>query len=252
MANNKIVYNNETLIDLTGDDVTAADVAQGKTFHLASGIQSTGTALTGLTILKYGISTWDDFIEAYENNSVVYCRASSNSNPASGSQTRLAFMAYVNNETTPTSVEFQYYRSVSSKSDSQQGDQVYVYTLTSTNGGTWSVQTRNTFTKVAAGTGLSGSWASGVLTLSAPDIATLDDAIGDLQDDLDTAAGKINDLQDDVGDLQDNLDTANGKIGDLQDLTEGLSHETWEFEVDDGQGGTMAIFKTILCATLEE
>lgn len=164
MANNKIVYNNETLIDLTEDTATAADVAQGKTFHLASGVQATGTALTGLTILKYGTSTWNDFITAYQNNSVVYCRASSNSNPATGSQTRLAFMAYVNNEANPTSVEFQYYRSVSSKSDNQQGDQVYVYTLTSA--GNWSVQTRNTFTKVVAGSGLSSTWANGILTLN--------------------------------------------------------------------------------------
>ena len=166
MANNKIVYNNETLIDLTGDTATASDVAQGKSFHLASGESAVGTALTGLTILSYGSSTWNDFITAYNNNSVVYCRASSGSNPGSGSKTRLAFMAYVNNETSPTSVEFQYYRSVSSKSDSQQGDQVYVYTLTNTNGGTWSVQTRNTFTKIVAGSGLSGTWTNGVLTIN--------------------------------------------------------------------------------------
>jgi hypothetical protein len=79
-----------------------------------------------MSILKYGISTWNDFINAYSQNAIVYCRASSNSNPASGSQTRMAFMAYVNNETNPTEVEFQYYRSVSSHSDSQQGDQVFV------------------------------------------------------------------------------------------------------------------------------
>ena len=164
MANNKIVYNNETLIDLTEDDVTAADVAQGKVFHLASGEQATGTALTGLTILSYGNSTWNDFITAYNNNSVVYCRASSQSNPASGSQTRLAFMAYVNNATSPTEVEFQYYRSVNSHSDSQQGDQVYVYKLTSS--GTWTVTVRNTFTKIVAGSGLSSTWANGVLTLN--------------------------------------------------------------------------------------
>lgn len=48
----------------------------------------------------------------------------------------MAFMAYVNNETNPTEVEFQYYRSVSSHSDSQQGDQTYVYKLTNANGGT--------------------------------------------------------------------------------------------------------------------
>ena len=113
-----------------------------------------------MVILSYGSSTWNDFIDAYTNNTVVYCRASSNSNPASGSQTRLAFMAYVNNAATPTEVEFQYYRSVSSHTDSQQGDQVYVYKLQSN--GTWSVTTRDAFTKVIAGTGLTSTFSTGV------------------------------------------------------------------------------------------
>lgn len=118
-----------------------------------------------MVVLSYGNSTWTDFIAAYRTNSVVYCRASSNANPATGSQTRLAFMAYVNNATNPTSVEFQYYRSVSSHSDSQQGDQVFVYTLTS--GGAWSVTTRNAFSKVVAGTNMTSSYANGAITLNA-------------------------------------------------------------------------------------
>lgn len=46
MANeyvNKVVYGNQTLIDLTADDVTAADVLTGKKFHLPSGAEGTGT-----------------------------------------------------------------------------------------------------------------------------------------------------------------------------------------------------------------
>ena len=120
--------------------------------------------LTGLTILSYGYSTWDDFMAVYTTNRVVYCRASSNSNPASGSQTRLAFMAYVNNGDNPTNVEFQYYRSVATHTDSQQGDQVYVYKLDKTAG--WSVTTRNAFTKVIAGTNLSSSYSNGTITLN--------------------------------------------------------------------------------------
>lgn len=73
--------------------------------------------ITGMEILSYGKSTWNDFLTAYNAKKVVYCRASSNSNPASGSQTRLAFMAYVTNADNPTFVEFQYYRSVSSHTD---------------------------------------------------------------------------------------------------------------------------------------
>lgn len=117
-----------------------------------------------LTILSYGRSTWDDFIAAYKSNSIVYCRASSNSNPASGSQTRMAFMAYVNNETNPTNVEFQYYRSVSSHSATQQGDQVYVYKLDKTAG--WTVIVRECYTRIVAGTGIKATYSSGVLTIS--------------------------------------------------------------------------------------
>jgi len=69
-----------------------------------------------MVILSYGNSTWNDFINAYNNNVIVYCRASSDSNPASGSQTRMAFMAYVNSNP-PTNVEFQYYRSVNGHSN---------------------------------------------------------------------------------------------------------------------------------------
>ena len=120
---------------------------------------------TEMVVLKYGISTWADFEAAYPN-AVVYCRASSNSNPASGSQTRMAFMAYVNSEDSPTEVEFQYYRSVSSKSATQQGDQVFVYKLNKTSG--WSVTTREAYTRITAGTGMAQSYSGGVLTLQAP------------------------------------------------------------------------------------
>ena len=126
---------------------------------------SGGSGGTALTILSYGNSTWSDFINAYNNNAIVYCRASSASNPSSGSQTRLAFMAYVNNATNPTEVEFQYYRSVSTHTASQQGDQVFVYKLVSS--GTWTVTTREASSKIAAGTNMSSRYSNGVLTLSA-------------------------------------------------------------------------------------
>ena len=44
MANqykNKVIYGGQTLIDLTQDDVTAADVQSGKKFHLPSGALAT-------------------------------------------------------------------------------------------------------------------------------------------------------------------------------------------------------------------
>lgn len=40
---NKVIYGGQTLIDLTGDDVTASDVLSGKKFHLPSGASGTGT-----------------------------------------------------------------------------------------------------------------------------------------------------------------------------------------------------------------
>lgn len=44
---NKVVYNGSTLIDLTTDTAVAADVAQGKYFHLATGERVAGTASGG-------------------------------------------------------------------------------------------------------------------------------------------------------------------------------------------------------------
>ena len=130
-----------------------------------SDLENDSEYITGMEILSYGNSTWNDFLTAYTAKKVVYCRASSNSNPASGSQTRLAFMAYVNNADNPTNVEFQYYRSVSSHTSAQQGDQVFVYKLDKTSG--WSVTTREASSKIAAGTNMTSSYSNGTLTLNA-------------------------------------------------------------------------------------
>ena len=123
-----------------------------------------------LVEMSYGESSaWAKFIAAYNAGSIVYCRASSNSNPGTGTQGRKAFMAYVNNAENPTEVEFQYVRSVSSKSASQPVDQVYVYKLTNANGGTWTVQSRNMAPKLAAGTNTTVSYSNGTYTISATD-----------------------------------------------------------------------------------
>ena len=122
--------------------------------------------MSGMTILAYGKSTWADFLTAYTAKHVVYCRASSNANPATGSQTRMAFMAYVNNEMAPTNVEFQYYRSVNGHSVTQQGDQVYVYKLDKNAG--WTVIVRECYTRIVAGTNMTSSYSAsaGTLTLN--------------------------------------------------------------------------------------
>lgn len=130
-----------------------------------------------MVILSYGKSVWNDFINAYNNHVIVYCRASSNSNPATGAQGRMAFMAYVNNGDNPTEVEFQYYRSMSSHSSTQMGDQVFIYKLTKTGG--WSVTVREASIKEisASATGnLSVSYSSNKVTLSGglPAVTTTD------------------------------------------------------------------------------
>jgi len=40
---NKVIYNGNTLIDLTADTITASDVINSKTFHLPSGATATGS-----------------------------------------------------------------------------------------------------------------------------------------------------------------------------------------------------------------
>ena len=142
-------------------DISKIILPNGDEYNLKD---STSGYITGMTILSYGSSTWADFLAAYTAQKVVYCRASSNANPATGSQTRLAFMAYVNNATNPTNVEFQYYRSVNAHSATQQGDQVYVYKLDKNAG--WSVTVRESYTKIIAGSGLSSSYANSAITLS--------------------------------------------------------------------------------------
>lgn len=132
------------------------------TFSANQDTNETINIVPKLVEMSYGESNaWAKFIAAYNAGSIVYCRASSNANPASGSQTRKAFMAYVNNATSPTNVEFQYVRSQSSKSDSQQTDQVFVYTLTNASGGTWSVASRNMGPKINVSGPITKTFTSG-------------------------------------------------------------------------------------------
>ena len=115
--------------------------------------------ITGMYIAAYGKSTYADVLAAYQANKVVYCRASSSSNPASGNQLRMAFLAYVNNEATPTEFEFQYYRSLNNHTYNDQSDQVFVYKLNKTNG--WSVTIRQAVAKIIPSTGLAYTFATG-------------------------------------------------------------------------------------------
>lgn len=169
ISNNTISATDTTYSDFTGATSSVAGAHglvpapaagdQGKVLH-GDGTWKDTTAK--LVEMSYGESNaWAKFIAAYNAGSIVYCRASSNSNPGTGAKTRKAFMAYVNNETTPTSVEFQYVRSQSSKTDSQQCDQVFVYTLTNASGGTWSVASRNMAPKINVNGPITKTFTSG-------------------------------------------------------------------------------------------
>lgn len=151
--------------DGTAGLIPAPTTADAEKFFRGDGTWQDGGK--PMVILSYGNSTWAQFMEAYSNNVIVYCRASSNSNPASGAQLRLAFMAYISGTAeTPTEVEFQYYRSVSSHSATQMGDQVFIYKLT--NKDVWSVTTREASVKqvIIEGNGLSSTWNSNKITLT--------------------------------------------------------------------------------------
>ena len=111
-------------------------------------------AMTTMVIARYGITTFAEILDAYQKGWIIYTRASSNSNPATGSQTRLAFMAYVNNADNPTD------RSMSSHTDTSQGDQVYIYKINKTGG--WSVTVREAATRLIPSTGLTHTFVTGV------------------------------------------------------------------------------------------
>lgn len=172
----KLIKATDTMTGATSSAAGAAGLVPAPaTTDVDKFLSGDGTYKSGglpMVILSYGNSTWNDFITAYHNNVIVYCRASSNANPASGKQTRMAFMAYVNDSDNPTQVEFQYYRSMNptNKSITQMSDQVFVYTLTSS--GTWSVISREASIKSIvfdASSGLTGTYDknTGTLTITA-------------------------------------------------------------------------------------
>ena len=121
-----------------------------------SDLQNDTNYITGLIVLDYGTSTWQDFLNAYNAKKIVYCRCN-----VSGAY-RYAFLAYVSN----SQAEFQYYRSVNAHTEAQQGDQVFIYTLKPASGGTWSTTTREASSQIIAGEGLTTTYVKDKLTLS--------------------------------------------------------------------------------------
>lgn len=56
---NKVVYDGQTLIDLTQDDVQASDVRNGVYFHSADGVRSQGTLASTSAPTADTIAEWD-------------------------------------------------------------------------------------------------------------------------------------------------------------------------------------------------
>lgn len=135
-------------------------------------------------------------------------------------------MAYVNNASSPTEVEFQYYRSIGTHSASQQGDQVFVYKLTS--GGTWTVTTREASTKIVASTGLQQSYSNGTLTVS------LGASIPSKTSDLTNDAGFISSESDPVFTASDAYGISSSDISNWDNAYDGnISFDTSASSGDD-------------------
>ena len=79
MAINKVEFDGQTLIDLTGDTVTQQDVLNGKSFHSADGVQRSGTAsipvsdveVNGISVLNQTVAN----ITSYEEVTVAQYNA---------------------------------------------------------------------------------------------------------------------------------------------------------------------------------
>ena len=104
MAINKVVYGNDTIIDLTNDTVTPSDVLNSKTFHDKSGTLQVGSAtlsIPNFTLIggsrTAAVSSYT-FSQAYDNIFViVVCEGStmvSTTFPTGSTHEEVASVAY--------------------------------------------------------------------------------------------------------------------------------------------------------------
>ena len=90
MAANKVIVNNQTILDLTADTVTAATLKKGVTAHDASGAQITGTLESGggstseTWVLNNIISTLSafSFSVSFTSNGASYTGLKTSSRPS--------------------------------------------------------------------------------------------------------------------------------------------------------------------------
>lgn len=116
-------------------------------------------SMSGLFLAEYGKTSYDAVKSAVDANRIVYCLTGG----------RCAFLAF----SASNNYEFQYYRTVNGHTDTQQGDQVFVYKITKNSGsGTWSITERNAFSRVRAGVGLSSTYTPDKITLGIKNISS--------------------------------------------------------------------------------
>ena len=148
-------------------------------------------SMSGLFLAEYGKTSYDQVKSAVDANRIVYCLTGG----------RCAFLAY----SASNNYEFQYYRSMNSHSDTQQGDEVFVYKITKNSGsGTWSITERNTFSRVSAGEGLSSTYTTDKITLGIKNISDYA-----LNTDLQYVSGQVDDKL-----TKSSADTLYQQIGD--------------------------------------
>jgi hypothetical protein len=100
-------------------------------------------------VLSYGTSTWNDFLAAYQKNSVVFCSV-----VPYNQAYRYAHLAFISmsSSTSNRYAEFWFVRSIGTHDATNQGDQVFVYTLKYDN--TWTTTTREMVLQAVAGNGI--------------------------------------------------------------------------------------------------
>lgn len=108
---------------------------------------------TELFEAAYGVTSYADVRAAITAKKIVFCSV-----PSGASGYRMAFLAYIGQ----TNVEFQYYRSMSTHDSTEQGDEVYIYTVASSG---WTTKTRRSNIRYKAGTNMTQAYNSSTETL---------------------------------------------------------------------------------------
>ena len=122
-----------------------------------SDLDNDSNFITGLTILTYGSSTWNDFITAFNANKVVFVRCGAGTTPGASTKPILAHLVKVEyyNEN-PRYAEFRFDDYVDQKTYANQDDHIRIYKLFTDNG--WTLTTVPVAPRIVAGDGINYNW----------------------------------------------------------------------------------------------